>query len=391
MKDKIQKAYHSAAPDQAQTVRIYEQILRLADAETERAARRSAGFPRRLAIAAAAVAVIVLMASAGYAAYQHWVLPAPETYEPGNNGIYQEHDRKDYNLSELDSHAATDLRPADGTAATDPRPADGTETTETPSAAPLTDEAFIYRGLDILTQVGMLDVRPEQLTVVRQDNLYWGREEAEVVFDQGDVRTSVRFNAATGRFLGMSGIDWQLEGTTACGTDAEAGELAQRFYEALPVEQGYSVTHVEKYNEQYWSYEYCREVEPGVFNQYEMVRVAINPVSGRLTGCTVFYVPLLDDHEPGQERISRQDAEQIVQSSLPELLDGMTLTKAEVTIAHPNWNYTEYQDNPNRRASDVTRWAWALTYETPNSEFADMVILFVDCYTGEILGGDATK
>ena len=153
------------------------------------------------------------------------------------------------------------------------------------------------------------------------------------------------------------------------------------------------MTHVEKYDEQYWSYEYCREVEPGVFNQYEMVRVAINPVSGRLTGCTVFYVPLLDDHEPGQERISQQDAEQTVQSSLPELLDGMTLTKAEVMIALPNWNYTEYQDNPNRRASDVTRWAWTLTYETlsSDSEFADTVILFVDCYTGEILGGDATK
>lgn len=382
MKDRIQNAYRKAAPDQAGTVRIYEKLLnRASAAEAERTSRRSAFFPRRLAVAAAVVAVVVLMASVGYAAYQHWFLPAPETYEPGNNGIYREHDRKGYNLAELDSRAATDTKLEDGTEATNPQ-----------IAAPLTDEAFIYKGLDILTQVGMLDVRPEQLTVVRQENLYWGREEAEVVFDQSDVRTSVRFNAATGRFLGMSGIDWQLEGTASNST-SEAAELAQRFYEALPVEQGYTMTHVEKYDEQYWSYEYCREVEPGVFNQYEMVRVAINPVSGRLTGCTVFYVPLLDDHEPGQERISQQDAEQTVQSSLPELLDGMTLTKAEVMIALPNWNYTEYQDNPNRRASDVTRWAWTLTYETlsSDSEFADTVILFVDCYTGEILGGDATK
>ena len=131
-------------------------------------------------------------------------------------------------------------------------------------------------------------------------------------------------------------------------------------------------------------------MEPGVFNQYEMVRVAINPVSGRLTGCVVFYVPLLDDHEPGQERISQEQAEQIAQSLQPELLDGMTLVRANQSIGLPNWNYTEYAGVPNRRASQVSRWVWALHYERPNSEFTEQVVLLVDCYTGELLGGDTT-
>ena len=380
MKDKIQNAYRKAAPDQAGTVRIYEKILNRANAaEIERTTGRSASFPRRLAVAAAVVAAVVLMASVGYAAYQHWFLPAPETYEPGNNGIYQEHDRKDYNLAELDSRGATD-----------PKPENGTEETDSQIIVPLTDEAFIYKGLDILTQVGMLDVRPEQLTVIRQENLYWGREEAEVAFDQGEVQTSVKFDAATGRFLGMHGIDWQLE-DTSCSTDADAAKLAQRFYEALPVEQGYALTHVEKYDGQYWSYEYCREVEPGIFNQYEMVRVAINPVSGRLTGCTVFYVPLLDDHAPGQERITQEQAEQIVLDNIPKEVEGMNMTQAETRIVFPNWIYTEYGSLPNRRASEVTRWAWVLVYEKENSEFTEQIRVYVDCYTGEILGGDATK
>ena len=380
MKDKIQNAYRKAAPDQAGTVRIYEKTLNRANAaEIERTTGRSASFPRRLAVAAAVVAAVVLMASVGYAAYQHWFLPAPETYEPGNNGIYQEHDRKDYNLAELDSRGATD-----------PKPENGTEETDSQIIVPLTDEAFIYKGLDILTQVGMLDVRPEQLTVIRQENLYWGREEAEVAFDQGEVQTSVKFNAATGRFLGMHGIDWQLE-DTSCSTDADAAKLAQRFYEALPVEQGYALTHVEKYDGQYWSYEYCREVEPGIFNQYEMVRVAINPVSGRLTGCTVFYVPLLDDHAPGQERITQEQAEQIVLDNIPKEVEGMNMTQAETRIVFPNWIYTEYGSLPNRRASEVTRWAWVLVYEKENSEFTEQIRVYVDCYTGEILGGDATK
>lgn len=381
MKDRIQNAYRKAAPDQAGTVRIYEKILNRANAaEAERTTRRSASFPRRLAVVAAVVAAVVLMASVGYAAYQHWFLPAPETYEPGNNGIYQEHDRKDYNLAELDSRGETD-----------PKPENGTEETDSQIIVPLTDEAFIYKGLDILTQVGMLDVRPEQLTVIRQENLYWGREEAEVAFNQGEVQTSVKFNAATGRFLGMHGIDWQLEENISCSTDADAAKLAQRFYEALPVEQGYALTHLEKYDGQYWSYEYCREVEPGIFNQYEMVRVAINPVSGRLTGCTVFYVPLLDDHAPGQERITQEQAEQIVLDNIPKEVEGMNMTQAETRIVFPNWIYTEYGSLPNRRASEVTRWAWVLVYEKENSEFTEQIRVYVDCYTGEILGGDATK
>ena len=380
MKREIKTAYQKAAPDPTTAARVYQGVLDRNRLEAKPRGRSS--LPRRLILTAAVIAALALLATGGYAAYRHWRLPEPEPYTPADGGIYREHDRNEYTVANTEIALPTEPT-AVGTADSDsPDPA-GTE--------PVSDEVLIQKGLAILNQVGMLDVRPEQLTVVRQENLYWGREEAEIRFNQGEIRTSVKFNADTGRFLGMSGIDWQLDGAVACATDAEAGALARRYYEALPVEQGYVVSHVEKYDGQYWSYDFSREVEPGVCNQYETVRVAINPVSGRLTGCTVFYVPLLDDHEPGQEQITQEQAEQIARDCPRLDLEGMTLTKAEIVIVLPNWNYTEYQNNPNRRASDVTRWAWALTYETPNSEFADMVILFVDCWTGEILGGDATR
>ena len=362
MKQQIKNSYDRAAPDRAAAVRIYERVLNAGETPP----RRSPTL-RRVLIAAAAVAALAVLATAGYAAYRHWRLPEPVSYTPDSVGIiYKEHERSDYTLESRTADAETQPTPA------------GTD--------PLSDDALMQRALEILKQVGMLDVRPKQLTVVRQENLYWGREELEVRFNQNDVRTTIKFNANTGKFLGMSGVDWQLEGAAACTSDAEASALAQRFYEALPVEQGYVMTNVEKYDAQYWSYEFCREVEPGIYNQYEMVRVAINPVSGRLTGCTVFYVPLLDDHEPGQERITREEAERIAQNKVPE---GMELIGAEVVIGFPNWMFTEYAGT-GLRASDVTRWAWGLTYERPNSEFADRLWILVDCYTGEILGGDLT-
>ena len=87
----------------------------------------------------------------------------------------------------------------------------------------------------------------------------------------------------------------------------------------------------------------------------------------------------------------REQAEQIVLDNIPKEVEGMNMTQAETRIVFPNWIYTEYGSLPNRRASEVTRWAWVLVYEKENSEFTEQIRVYVDCYTGEILGGDATK
>ena len=384
MKHNIRESYIKAAADQATAVRIYERVLNQSANGAETAPRKCTSLPRRIVVIAAVVAALVLLATGGYAAYQRWHLPEPVTYERVDGGIVQEYERNDYTVADTDLASFTETS---GLETDSPFPG------AAPSAEPkpLTDEVFIQKGLAILNQIGMLDLQPEQLTVIRQENLYWGRQEAVVVFDQGNIRMSVKYNAVTGRFLGMNGIDWQLDSSAACSGDAEAEALARRYYEALPVEQGYVMAGMEKYDAQYWSYDFCREIEPGVCNPYEMVRVAINPVSGRLTGCNVFYVPLLDDHEPGQARITQEQAEAVVRESIPAEVAGMHLTQAEVRIVFPNWIYTEYGDVPNRRASDVSRWAWVLNYDKETGEFTEQICVYVDCWTGEILGGDATK
>ena len=373
MKDsELIAAYDRIAPDPACKQRMLENILNSRPLEAPKAERRRL---RGVLLAAACIAAVAALAVGGYAAYEKWTLPEPKVYEvPSNGGVYEIHETAVYTDP---ARLETEIPPA--------------QTEETGNPVGLTDADFIRQGLALLRQVGVMDATPEQLTVVRQENLYWGREEAEILFDQGDIRTSVKFNAETGKFLGLSGIDWQLEGSTACATRAEADALARQYYEALPVEQGYQLIDCEEYDAQYWSYDFCREVEPGVFNQYEMVRISINPISGRLTGCVVFYVPLLDDHEPSQERISREEAEQIARACPYVDLEGYTLRSAEVGIGIPNWNYTAYGSGPNHRASDVSRWAWTLIFEKPNGAFTDRILILTDCYTGEILGGDVAK
>jgi hypothetical protein len=133
----------------------------------------------------------------------------------------------------------------------------------------------------------------------------------------------------------------------------------------------------------------CREVLPGLFSYYEMVRISVNPVSGRLVGCNVFYFPLLDDHAQGDVPLSREEA--VALSRAVKQLDvaDYVLESAEVAVVLPNWFFTEYMDG-NLQYSKVSRLGWVLNYTKPDSEFADEITVWIDCYSGEVLGGGMT-
>ena len=122
----------------------------------------------------------------------------------------------------------------------------------------------------------------------------------------------------------------------------------------------------EKYDEQYWTYDFCREVEPGLYSWYECVRISINPVSGELEGCHVFYVPLLDDHQEGDQPLTEAQALDVVRARGfdPDHCKELRIRKVVET---PNWIFSDQ-----------------------NTE-ANVIFILVDYYTGEILGGDMTQ
>ena len=381
MRNEIQTAYQTAAPDEAAAVRIFERVQN--EAEARDTARKARPVLRRIAAVAAVIAALALLATGGWAAYQRWFLPEPEPYTPPENGgFYLEHERNEY---------TTPVPPDPESASPDGGTAPVNISVSAADPEPLSDAFLMRRALEILSDAGMEGPTPESMTVVRQKHLYWDREEAVVSCTYNGLQTSVKFDAETGVFLGMSGIDWVLDDACACRTQAEADALALRYYESLPVQQGYVMQGCEKYDEQFWSYDFCREVLPGIFSSYECVRISINPVSGKLTGTTVFYVPLLDDHEPGEPSLTQPEAEAaaLACSALDLERDGYRLQSAEIRVCLPNWYFTA--DSPFFKASNVTRLCWYLVYELPNSEYPDRICVMVDLYTGEILGGDAVR
>lgn len=359
MKDeKICRAYDAIGPD----AQARERILAAIEEQAEFSPARCLG--RRIVLIAAAVALLASLAAGGYAAHQAWRLPEPESFElDPENGLYSVQTEAVYQQENL--------------RITQPQQED-----QAPG-----DEFFLAQAVRILETIGLTDVDTSVMRVVRQENLAYAREEAEVFFENDMVNTSVKFDASFGHLLSISSIDWVEDGQT---TDRTPEELARYYYENLPVRQDYVLMEeVEKYDEQYWSYSFCREVQPGLYSYYEMVRVSVNPVSGRLVGCNVFYFPLVDDHQEGDTPLTQQEAEKIALAVETLDLSDFTLESAQVEVVLPNWMFTEYMDG-NLRYSDVSRLAWVLRYRDETAEFADEKKICIDYYTGQLLGGDVT-
>lgn len=359
--DKIINAYDGIAPDAQTLAQVFERTKEAAEVpQKKRPALR-----RKLLIAAACIAAVAALSGIGYGVYNRWHLPEPETYPFNPNGAWDVHETADLTMESIPD--ATDTEP-------------------------LSDEYFAARAKEILTLVGQEARVSSRIKITRQEHLHWAREEVAVTFSEDGLSpVEVTFDAEDGTLLRLSGFEWKLEEAAPCQTKQEAEALATRYYETLPVPQGYVLCSCTEYDEAYWSFDFCRDVGGGIYSYYEDVRIGIDPQTGTLNGCVVFYVPLLDDHQPGDEPLTQTQAQEIA-GALDELdTERYTLRSAEVGVVLPNWWFTEQLPTDGEpRASTVSRLAWTLVYEDTSSEFADEVWVYIDYYTGEVLGGDMT-
>ena len=225
---------------------------------------------------------------------------------------------------------------------------------------------------------------------MRQTALLYDREEAEVFFTQDVSNTSVKFHAGTGAFLQLSSFgNGDAPDTPVCTTEEDAEALAQSYYENLPVQQGYALSRIEKYDEELWSFCFSRQVTQTLFNPYEEVRVVVDLTTGRLVLCNVFFFPLLDNHEADDVPLTQEQAIEAAKEQSGMEMEGFELKQAEVCCVLPNWFYTEGVWSADVRYAEVSRLAWVLTYEDNGSEIVSQNIFYVDYYTGELIGGDA--
>ncbi len=338
-----------------------------------------AGTARRTAFRLGLVAAAMAVLSVGViGAYTRWHMP--DTGQTYQGEPIQVHETQIYTV-----------------------PKQETETQTQPPAAELSDQWFLEQAQQVLRQVDRLDLDAEQLTLTRQENQLWSREEVLVSFSEDDGQSrDVCFDAASGYLIGVTA--WgAAEENGAPMSQEEALAVAQGYYDALPYARGYEFSYVEKFDDHAWMFDFDKPMEISlsgkahtIKSDYEQVRITIDPCTGEFILSNCFYVPLLDDHEPGAEPLSQAQAQQIAQELdiFAQDLEQYTVT-AELGVCLPNPGLTaawlgrgeaaDYQYYP------VTRLGWVLKYEGSLNGFADSYQICVDLYTGEVLSIDGTQ
>ena len=346
------------------------------------ASRRHLG--RRIGVLLVAAALLVAASVAVGATYRKWSLPEPQTY---TGALFSQQGEATYPLSAVSSLPPEEVRP-------------------------LSDEAFIASACELFAAVGVPVTDVETVTVVRRIHQGYDRNEAVVSYGNSIDAT---FNADTGELVSACRYVYGSEERLFYDETAAAARAAQ-YYAALPVPQGYELCANERFDTDVWTFHFQRRTPLGVLSAYEAVKVTINPEDGSFISCHVFSTKLLDDHADGDEPLSEDAAQRLGAEYLTRIAPNTSyvLEESQLSVVAPNyfWNFaledapastdggdtdTAIMTTPDPDAfvsfqyAEVTRYAYTLTYNNPDSFFADKVKLYIDLHTGQLLGGDAMR
>ena len=357
--------------------------------------------PKRRSVyrALAAAAALALLSLGVWAGYTSWRMP--DEAEPYTGDPIQVHEENTYTVDP-------------DTGLYEPEEETGTNGPEAWS-----DQWFLTQAVEVLELVGKEDVDRSRLTVTRQTNQSWNREEVVVNFSGGDDPRSVKFDWQSGYLIGATAFDTAREDGVPMDDEA-ALAAAQGYYDALPYAEGYEYRYVEKFDDQSWMYCFDRPVSVELWGEaqilysaYEEVRIIIDPCTGAFQDSNCFYVPLLDDHQPGDEPLPEaqaraiaeglgvlaQDVEQYAVTAslsvcLPEPEQVAWLKRAPEDGAASGGERTEtaeIEEPSGYRYYEVTRLGWRLRYDGELDGFADSYEICIDLYTGQVLSIDMTR
>ena len=348
--------------------------LILSAARVESAPRRR--LPVRLILIAALVAVL---AATAVGAYVKWHLSQPESY---SGDTVKPQSQEQYTYDETTDHYYTPIGE--------------------PAA---TDEAFLEQAAAVITQIGGESIDTSQMELVHELHERWNRNQVRITFILDEHEGEVVFDEATGNLISIRRFTEPVQTVENPLTEAEALAAAQTWYEQLPYCQGYVYTYINPIAEDAWMYSFSRPIDVEIdgqtvtlTNDLEEVRISIDPRTGAFQSSNAFYVPLLDDHEPGDVPITREQAIETALTAAGIEDTSTWIVTAEYDIVLPNWWWTDYMTAGDTRAANVTRLAWTVTLEQPEgtmingelSMFADLREVNIDLYTGEVLGGGMT-
>lgn len=212
--------------------------------------------------------------------------------------------------------------------------------------------------------------------------------EIDLTYSVGDGQVTIRFNKETGRLKEV--WDNSLSGMLKPAQFTDPESAARAWYAALPVPQDY-VLHprIVTYGDDRLCYDFNRLVtlETGgepveVINAYETARILVYMDTGALYSAIFFYSPVFDGYSE-KTAISEAEAVEIAKKSRSNIEDAAI--DSEIVLYHTDYPiYTPKICSPEEFVN-YSFPAWAVRFRWDN-EFNTEIVMYVDLYTGEIIG-----
>lgn len=229
-----------------------------------------------------------------------------------------------------------------------------------------------------------------------------------------DTKISVSIDAKTGKLKQIS--DWGIDDTKIASTVSkeEAEKIAKQIYNELGYKDGeYELASLKKNaiadNTNLWGADFCKKYD-GIYNIYQCVRITFIPEIKQLTIYTLFD----DEFENNPIIISKEEAIEIAKNKALSMRPYDEIEQIEIKLDIRKMNafvYSQEQsiierdnnivynttinqtiDSNQVYVTDETvRKVWVVEITYKSDLFADKNSYFIDCTTGEIIGGDSVK
>ena len=161
-----------------------------------------------------------------------------------------------------------------------------------------------------------------------------------------------------------------------------AEKTARELYSKLQAPPEYKLTSLKMTGGgDFWTSTWQKEVIPGVFSKYESVNLMFASDNGELMGYNLFNTPA-----KSLEVKITQDQAVNTAKTLAETKGFSGFIEAKLDVEQPN-SLLE----GSIKSADYVTLVWAVTYKNTQSEFSNTMVVYVDCSTGLVVGGDQSK
>lgn len=194
-------------------------------------------------------------------------------------------------------------------------------------------------------------------------------EENQTYWEINDNETKIKINSENGNLMSIMNKKESFSKSTSSKNEVE--KIANDLYKDLEMNEDYSLYFIEQFDDELWTAYFAKKID-GIYNDYQSVRMTFAPADKEI----IFLVVKDEIVENNKVLISKEEAEQIAKESVNcNIISNSCLQFIRPNDFFTNKNYTQH------KKSNTIKKAWIILLD-------NKYLVYVDCSTGNIIGGD---